>query len=127
MAATIVNAEHSALKTFTDNGDGTGFLNVGGTGSASSNTSTGTATSVAASASSVQLLAANTARKSASIFNDADKALYVKFGTTASTSSFKVKIAAGGYWDFPMPIYTGRVDGIWDTAPTGNARISEET
>lgn len=83
-------------------------------------------TTVAASATSVTLLAANTSRKSASIFNDSTVVLWVKYGATASTTSFKVQLVQNAYFEFPQPCYTGRVDGIWAVA-TGNARISEET
>lgn len=123
-------ADYNGVQTVNDNETGTGQLRVdivSNAGAGGTSPTTGTQTSVAASATSVTLLALNAARKSASIFNDADKALFVKFGTTASATSFKIKIAAGGYWDFPQPIYTGRVDGIWEAAPTGSARISEET
>lgn len=129
MAATLGlnQADYSGKKIVTDNGDGTGALNVITNGGADVPITTAAQTSVAASASSVQLLAANTSRKGASVYNDSDKAMYLKYGTTASTSSFKVKIAIGGFFAFPLPIYTGRVDAIWDSGPTGNARISEET
>jgi hypothetical protein len=90
-------------------------------------TTTSTHSNVANSITSVTLLSLNTSRKSATIYNDDTAAsLYVKFGTTASATSFKIKIAPGGYYEFPLPIYTGRVDGI-ATAATGTARICEET
>lgn len=87
---------------------------------------TATTTNVASSASSVTLLAANTSRRGATIFNDSTAVLYVKFGTTASTSSFTYKVAAGGTLELPVPIYRGRIDGIWSAA-NGNARITEMT
>ena len=84
-----------------------------------------TTSSVPSSASAVTLLAANQDREAASIFNDSTAILYVKFGSSASTSSYKVQIAASGYFEFPQPIYTGIVTGIW-ASENGNARISEE-
>jgi hypothetical protein len=60
------------------------------------------------------------------IFNDSTQHLYVKYGATASTSSFTIKIAPGDGYEFPYPIYPGQVDGIWSTA-NGNARITEIT
>jgi len=85
-------------------------------------------TSVAGSASSVTLLAANTARISASISNDSTATLYAKFGATASTSSFTVRIPANVYYEVPVgrdgKVYNGRIDGIWSVA-LGNARITE--
>lgn len=84
-----------------------------------------TLSNVAASATSVTLKAANSLRRGLFIFNDADKALSLKYGATASASSFTVEIAAGGYWEMPQPIYQGIVDGIWEAGPTGAARITE--
>lgn len=83
-------------------------------------------TSVGASATSVPLLAANAARRGAFIYNDSTVALNVKMGATASATSFTVKLLAGGYWEMPtVPyVYTGTIDGIWDSA-TGSARITE--
>ena len=85
---------------------------------------TATLTNVASSASSVTLLASNTAARVRTCFNDSTANLFLKFGATASTSSFTVKIAAGGYYEFPQPLYSGIVDGIWDAA-NGNARLTE--
>lgn len=81
--------------------------------------------SVAGSASSVSLLASNANRLGATIYNDSSAALYVKLGTTASTSSFTVKLAQDDYYEVPGN-YTGAIDGIWASA-TGNARITELT
>jgi len=86
---------------------------------------TAVVTSVSASASSVQLLAANTSRKMASVANDSATAtLYVKLGTTASASDYTVKMVPGAYFELPKPVYTGRIDGIW-TAASGAARVTE--
>lgn len=91
------------------------------------NTATSTLSNVSASASNVTLLSSNSSRKGATIFNDSSSALYVKFGTTSSTTSFTVKIAAGGYFEIPGPtVYTGILDGIWDSA-SGAARVTEIT
>lgn len=126
MAATQVDARYNGIKTIYENGDGTGGMMVA-FDSAQSSSDTEEATNVAASDTVVTLLAANADRKGGSVFNDADKALYLKNGAGASATSFKVKIAAGGYYEFPQPIYTGIITGIWDAAPTGSARISEES
>jgi hypothetical protein len=86
--------------------------------------SAATLTNVAGSASSVTLIASNASRRGAMVANDSAAALYIKYGATASISSFTVKVAAGGYFELPQPVYTGVVDGIWDSA-TGNARVTE--
>lgn len=84
---------------------------------------TPTQSSVAGSATSVTVLAANTARAGATIFNDSTATLYLKLGATASTSSFTTKMYQDGYYEVPFG-YTGVIDGIWSSA-TGNARITE--
>jgi hypothetical protein len=81
---------------------------------------------VASSASNVTLFAAATGRVSMrTIFNDSTQLVYVKFGVTATSSSYTVQIAAGGYYEFPGPgdVYGGQVDAIWASA-NGNARVS---
>lgn len=89
------------------------------------NASSATLSNVAGSASNVTLLAANSSRRGAIIFNDSTAALYIKFGSTASTSSFTYKVFPAGTWEMsPGIVYTGIIDGIWDSA-TGNARVTE--
>lgn len=81
---------------------------------------------VAASATVVTLFTATgAARSRRMIANDATTALYVKFGSAASLTDWSVKIAIGGYYELPGPVYCGLVTGIWDTGPTGNARLTE--
>jgi hypothetical protein len=88
---------------------------------------TATLSNVASSATSVTVLASNTSRLGAMVFNDSTQVLYLKMGTTASTSSYTVQLAAGAYYELPQnPLYTGRLDGIWASA-NGNARVTELT
>ena len=82
-------------------------------------------TSVGSSATTVTLLASNSDRVGATIYNDSTVALYVKLGAAASTTSFTIKMAADSYYEVPFG-YTGVIDGIWVSA-TGNARIVEIT
>lgn len=94
--------------------------------SLSSSATTAGTTSVANAITSTQLLAANISRKAASIYNDDSTAnLFLKYGTAASSTSFKIKIAPGGYYEFAQPVYTGVVHGA-ASAASGSARISEE-
>lgn len=83
-----------------------------------------TPANVAASTSSVTLAAANASRRGLYVYNDGTANLFLKLGATASTSSFSVKIPAGGLYELPAPYYRGTVDGIWDAA-NGNARVTE--
>lgn len=82
-------------------------------------------TSVGSSASNVTLLAANTLRYGAAIFNDSTQVLFVKLGATASSSSYTVKMQPNTYYEVPFG-YTGIIDGIWASA-NGNARVTELT
>jgi hypothetical protein len=84
---------------------------------------TATTSNVAASATSVQLLAANAARKGATCYNDSAADCYLKLGTTASATSFTVKLGPFAYYEIPFG-YTGRVDGVWSSA-AGAARVTE--
>jgi hypothetical protein len=86
---------------------------------------TATLTNVTSSASNVTILASNTARKGATIFNDSTSAVYLKFGATASATSFTVKMASAAYFEVPFG-YTGIIDGIWVSA-NGSARVTELT
>lgn len=93
-------------------------------------TATATLSNVAASATSVTVLAANASRIGATITNDSSSVIYVKFGTTASTTSYTVSLAGSAaapfsYYEVPAG-YTGRIDAIWASA-TGNARVTEMT
>lgn len=86
-----------------------------------------TRSSVTAAATDIQILASNANRLGASVYNDADKDLYIALGTAAaSLTSFTQKIAPGGMYEVPFN-YTGVVRGIWATSPTGSARVTEYT
>jgi hypothetical protein len=85
-----------------------------------------TLTNVASSASSVSLLAANTARRGLIVYNDSNQSLYLKFGVTASTTSFTYLMTPKSTLEMILPIYQGAIDGIW-AAANGSARITELT
>jgi hypothetical protein len=89
--------------------------------------STSSVTSTSASASSVTVLASNASRKLAIFVNDADKIAYVKLGGTASTTSYSYKLQPNSTLELAQPVYTGVVDAIWETSPTGAMRVTELT
>ena len=86
----------------------------------------GSPSQVATSGTSAQLIASNTSRKGLIIHNDASAVLYVKFGTTASSTSYTYALQPGGMFEMARPIYTGRVDAILATG-SGNAMVTEMT
>ena len=92
---------------------------------------TAAVTSVSAATSSTLLFAEQNSVKlhdafARTIYNDSTATLYVKLGTAASTTSFTIKLEAGGYYELPAPVYDGAVQGIWSAA-TGAARLTEVT
>jgi hypothetical protein len=108
----------------------TGVVTVQGVASGTairvSTSTAGTATlaNVSGSASSVTLQASNTARLRLDIVNDSTVNLYVKYGSSASTTSYTRLLQAGE--SMTESLYTGIVTGIWASA-TGAARMTELT
>jgi len=92
--------------------------------------SSATESSVNDTATSTTILASNSARKMALVENTSTADLYIRFSSSAATTSiggYSVIIPAnGGYYELPVPIYTGQINGIWLTDPnTGGASITE--
>lgn len=112
--------------------DASGNLKVAGTLTTTPPAAaTAALTNVVENAASVTLLAANANRLAFEIYNDSDGVLLVKPGTTASLTSFAWRVmprASLTTLDIGVN-YTGRLDGIWETAPgtAGHAaaRVSE--
>jgi hypothetical protein len=87
--------------------------------------STATLSSLASTATSAQLVASNASRKGLLVYNTDANTLYLKYGITASLTSFTVAIPSSGYWEMPRPVYTGRIDAIWSAAGSGSAYVTE--
>lgn len=84
-----------------------------------------TLANVTSSATSVTLFAAAANPAGRFVFNDSSAILYIKFGSTAaSTTSHTIAVAAGGYFTFPGPVYGGQVTAIWASA-NGFARTTQ--
>jgi hypothetical protein len=82
---------------------------------------------VTAATSSTLLLAANTARLTATVFNDSSAELYLKYGSGATSTSKKLTVPSKGFWEMPPgSTYTGVIHGAWASA-TGAADIGEDT
>lgn len=86
--------------------------------------SSSSTTSVAASTTNVTLLAANSERLGASVYNDADRPMYLKLGASASTTSYTVRVPRQFLYEVPFS-YTGIIEAVWGTGVTGAARITE--
>lgn len=92
---------------------------------AQSTSGTSTPTTVASSITSATILAANSNRKGATIWNESTANLFLEFGAAATTSTFVAKLTAGGYYEVPFS-YAGVISGIW-LAANGNALVRELT
>jgi hypothetical protein len=81
-------------------------------------------TNVASSASSVNLVTTNPNRKRVNIANDSTQVLFIKFGTTASATSYTYRLTSNTSISIASEEWSGNIDGIWSSA-NGNARITE--
>jgi hypothetical protein len=85
-----------------------------------------TKSNVTAAAASTSILAANSQRAAAMVFNDSTTNLYLDLsGGTASATSFSVKIPPGVLYEFPYPAVLGAITGIGETGVTGTWRVTE--
>lgn len=66
-------------------------------------------------------------RRVMSILNNSKDPLFIRFGASASTSSFSVKLPADALYETPLTwgLYSGTVHGVWDKAGTGTAQTVE--
>lgn len=100
-------------------------------GSAGGAASTGTQSSVNDTNADATILAANTSRKGATIFNDSTSILYLLLASgTASATNFSVRVKASGFYELPPMqggVYTGVIKGIWSADASGAARVTEFT
>lgn len=79
---------------------------------------------VPSSATSVTLIPANPARRSAKIFNDSSSTLYIGFGAVAVTNvSYSLQIAPGGYYEIPAQDSASEIRGFWSSV-NGSAFIT---
>ena len=93
-------------------------------------TGTATTTVVAVAAATTTVLASNTARRGATLYNDSTAFAYVKLGSGCTASDFTLVLQAvtvnvGGYYEIPAG-YTGLVTAYGSVA-TGNWRVTELT
>ncbi len=71
------------------------------------------------------VLASNTARKGAAIYNESGAIAYLALGTTATLTAYTTQIPIGGYYEVPFQ-YTG---ALWGITVSGTAvlRVTEVT
>ncbi len=87
---------------------------------------TSAVTSVGSSVANVTILAANSDRLGATIYNDSNSRLFLKLGAVATVTDFTVRLGPQDYYEVPAR-YTGIIDGIWDPIVSGSGRVTELT
>lgn len=75
--------------------------------------------------SSVQLLAQNVNRMQAFITNTSSAVLYVKLGSTASATSFTVRLVQNATFEVPQH-WMGVISGIWASDPNDGVAVVQE-
>lgn len=86
----------------------------------------GAITGVAASLTQVTLLAANSMRKGATIYNESTLApMKIALAASITATSYTMVINADGYYEVPFG-YTGPITALW-TSTLGVARVTEIT
>lgn len=73
---------------------------------------------------SIQLLAANSSRLLATFFNSGTESVYIKWGTTASSTSHTIQLFTNGFYEMHVPVYTGAIEAISSTG-TNVIRVTE--
>jgi len=86
-----------------------------------------TLSNLASATASATALAANANRIGATFYNDDANGVYLKFGATASATSYTILMASGTYYELPAPVYRGVIDALWVADGAGSLRITELT
>jgi len=86
---------------------------------------TGTTTTASVTNSNTTVLASNNARLGATIYNEGSVDCYIKLGSTASATSYTLKMVTDGYYEVPFG-YTGIITGI-TASGTATLRVNELT
>jgi hypothetical protein len=77
-----------------------------------------TATTFTSTTASSVLVSASTARKVLTVFNGGAGTLFISPTSTATTTSFQVRLASGDYWECPSQQVTMAHRAVYETAGT---------
>lgn len=81
-------------------------------------------TNISGTTGSVIVAATDGNRRSILAVNDSTAVMFLKYGLTASTTSYSVRVPSLGYWEMPLPIWQGEIDAIWDAVNVGAGRFT---
>lgn len=88
-------------------------------------TSTTVITAANAATTSYTILSTNPNRRGALFFKEGTNTCYLKFGSTATTSSYSIRLGSDDFYEMPQQ-YTGQVDIIFNTTASSNTlRVTE--
>jgi hypothetical protein len=129
--STLATLNRSVITGQTTGGGG-GYVNVKVNPSGAlaventpSTSSTGTVSTASVTNSNTTVLTSNGNRKGATIYNEGTVTALVKLGSTASATSYTVKIITDAYYEVPFG-FTGIVTGI-TASGTATLRVTELT
>lgn len=128
----LAYATLGALATGSDDASGVQRVSVV-SGSADVRPGAAQHTAVPQNVQAVQIKPANADRLGMKIFNDAASDLKVLEATgnpspgEVSATVFTIVIPSLTLYEWPQPVYTGQLRGIWTLAGAGAARVTEET
>jgi hypothetical protein len=87
-----------------------------------------TTTSLGATVAAQTVAALNANRLGLYVFNEVESGfMYLRYGANASAASYSIRIAAGGFWEMPQPIFTGQITAAFSVSTTTSAKVTEVT
>lgn len=81
-------------------------------------------TRISSSITNIILVAANSNRLGLYLYNDSTATQYVKFGATATTTDFSIRLTPRMTYEMPIPIYVGQIDVI-SSSTNGAIQVTE--
>lgn len=90
------------------------------------NATTSAVTTFNATTTSAPVLALNASRRGAAFYNDSGGVIYLKLGTTASSTSYTIRMTDNTFYELPYPIYTGVIEAVSQSG-TRSLRVTELT
>jgi hypothetical protein len=122
----LADGAPDGVVTIGADGDG-GSTTVGALRASADRCTQATASSVTVITSSTTLLASNAGRRGAMVSNVGSSTVYVRFGGTASTSTYSFQLGPGQTYEMPArPIFTGVINAVVSTG-SGTVMATEFT
>lgn len=90
------------------------------------NSGTATRSSLSANSTAQTVLASNSGRLGATIYNEGSGIVYLALGGSATTTDYTVQLTAGAYYEVPFG-FTGLICAVCASAITATLRITELT